>query len=265
MHIKNLEEVREEEIILPNTAVHGDCLEAMSFIPDKSVDMILCDLPFGQTNNNWDKILPYDSMWAQYNRIIKDDGAIVLFAQGIFAAKLAVSNEKMYRYEWIWEKNKSTDFLNAKYRPLRKHINILVFSKNRNIYYPQKSTGHKPVNSFTKHTSDGTNYGATKTGIKGGGQTDRYPTTILKFDVVNNDSKTKTHCTPKPLPLYEYLIKTYTKEGDVVLDNCAGSPTLIQSTLNTGRRFIAIEKEEIFFESIKNFINQKQIIIKNIK
>src|SRR5690606_33568674 len=186
----------------------------------------------------WDQIIPFDKLWEQYNRIIKDNGAIVLTAVKPFSAMLIMSNPKMYRYDIIWRKNKSTGFLNAKKMPLRQHEEILVFYKKTPTYNPQKTTGHKPANSYTKHTSDGTNYGKTKTGISGGGQTDRYPTSVLDIKVMNNDDPNKFHPTQKPVELFEWLIKTYTNEGDIVLDNCMGSGTTAVACLNTNRNYI---------------------------
>lgn len=228
----------------------GDCLEVMKSIPDESVDMILCDLPYGVTaQNKWDVIIPFDELWTAYKRITKKNAAIVLTATQPFASQLIMSNPKMFRYDLIWEKNKSTGFLNAKKMPLRRHELVLVFYRKSPIYNPQKTTGHKPVNSFTKHTSDGTNYGQTKVGIKGGGQTDRYPTSILEFPVVNNDSESKSHPTQKPVELFEWLIKTYTREGMVVLDNCLGSGTTAVACKNLNRRYIGIEKDEGYWKT----------------
>lgn len=230
----------------------GDCLKLMDELDDESVDMILCDLPYGTTRNKWDSIIPLDLLWAQYERVIKENGAIVLFGAQPFTSQLVTSNPKWFRYSLVWQKNKSTGFLNAKKMPLRNHEDILVFYKKLPTYNPQKTTGHKPVNRYTKNTSDGTNYGETKTGISGGGQTDRYPTSVLSFPVLNNDNKLKFHPTQKPVPLYEWLIKTYSNEGDIILDNCSGAGTLAFASLNQGRNFICIEQDEIYFhESVE--------------
>src|SRR5581483_7773701 len=167
-----------------NTITHGDCLEVMKNIPDKSIDLILCDPPYGITNNPNDVIIPCDKLWEQYKRIIKDNAAILLMAVQPFATQLIYSNLDMFRYDLIWEKNKVTGFLNANKMPLRQHELILVFYKKPPVYNPQKSKGHKPVNSFTKH-NDGTVYGKTKSGFKGGGQTDRFPTSVIKIPVMN--------------------------------------------------------------------------------
>lgn len=221
----------------------------MSNWPDNCIDMILCDLPYGVTaRNKWDEVIPFDLMWGQYLRIAKDNAAIVLTAVQPFASKLIMSQPDLFRYDLIWQKNKKTGFLNAKKMPLRSHEYVLVFYKKLPTYNPQKTHGHKPVNSYTKHTGDGSNYGETKIGVSGGGQTDRYPTSIMSFPVVNNDSKDKFHPTQKPVELFEYLIKTYTNSGMVVLDNCIGSGTTAIAAINTGRRYIGIEKEREYFE-----------------
>lgn len=235
----------KEEVIL------GDCLEVMQSIPDKSIDLILCDLPYQVTaRQKWDIIIPFDKLWDNYNRIIKNNGAIVLTATEPFRSKLICSNFDNFKYDIIWEKNKPVGFLSAKKQPLRKHESILVFYKNQPTYNPQKTTGHKPVNSFTHHKGANTLiYGETKAGIKGGGQTDRYPTSIIKFNVVNNNKK-KKHSAQKPIELMEYLIKTYTNEGDLVLDNCAGSGTTLLAAKNLRRQFIGIEKEKYYYDII---------------
>lgn len=226
----------------------GDCLDIMKErIQDKSIDMILCDLPYGEkSRNKWDTVIDFTELWQQYKRIIKDNGAIVLFGQGLFTANLMNSNRKMWRYNLIWQKTQPTGFLNAKKMPLRAHEDIVVFYKKRPIYNPQKTTGHNPVHEYVKHTSDGMNYGETKRGISGGGSTERYPTSIFKF---KKDIQTGSfHPTQKPVGLLEYLIKTYTNEGDTVLDNCMGSGSTGVACINTGRNFIGIEKETQYFE-----------------
>lgn len=245
-----------------NRIYNEDCVsenpnEGMNRISDKSIDMILCDLPYGTTaRNKWDVVIPFDKLWKQYNRIIKDNGAIVLTAVKPFSSMLINSNPKMFRYDIIWHKNKSTGFLNANKMPLRAHEEILVFYKKLPTYNPQKTTGHKPVNSYTKHTSDGTNYGKTKTGISGGGQTDRYPTSVWDIKVMNNDDPNKWHPTQKPVELFEKLILTYTNEGETVLDNCMGSGTTAIACINTSRNYIGFELEKEYFdkanERIKN-------------
>ena len=226
----------------------GDCLEIMKDIPDKSVDMILCDLPYGTTKNKWDSIISLDKLWEHYNRIIKDNGAIVLFAQTPFDKVLGVSNLKMLKYEWIWEKEQGTGFLNAKKMPLKNHENILIFYKKPPIYNPQMRKG-KPYtlerNTFT------VNYGKQVDMVRTENTGERYPLTILKF----KRDKEKLHPTQKPVALLEYLIKTYTNEGEIVLDNCMGSGSTGVACLNANRKFIGIELDENYYNIACNRIN----------
>ncbi len=231
-----------------NQILFGDCLDIMPTLRDESVDMVLADLPYGVTQNEWDRVIPFDRLWDEYRRVTKRNAAIVLTATQPFAAQLIVSNTAMFRYDLIWRKNKSTGFLNANRMPLRQHEIILVFYRRLPVYHPQKSHGHKPVHSFTKHTSDGTNYGETKR-ISGGGQTDRHPTSIIDIPVVNNDRGVKIHPNQKPVELFEYLIRTYTDQGAVVLDNCIGSGTTAVACINTGRQYIGIEKNAEYCRS----------------
>ena len=233
--------------------IQGDCLEKMKDIPDKGVDMILCDLPYGTTKCKWDAIIPLDRLWEQYNRIIKDDGAIVLFAQTPFDKVLGSSNLKMLRYEWIWEKEQGTGGLNVNKMPLKKTENILVFYKKLPTYNPQMTQG-KPYTIKRAYVSSEI-YG--RTGTKDGYITKneglRHPTNILKF---NRELKNRLHPTQKPVALLEYLIKTYTKEGEVVLDNCMGSGSTGVACLNINRKFIGIEKDEEYFEIACNRIKE---------
>lgn len=224
---------------------NGDCLEAMKSIPDKSIDMILCDLPYETTRNRWDKMIDLEKLWEQYERIIKDNGAIVLFAQTPFDKVLGVSNLKLLRYEWIWEKTTATGHLNAKKMPMKAHENILVFYKKLPKYNPIKTTGHTPVHSYTKHQDDGSNYGKTKAGISGGGSTERYPRSVQKFKT--DKQKETLHPTQKPVELLEYLIKTYTDENELVLDNCMGSGSTGVACVNTNRNFIGMELDNNYF------------------
>jgi site-specific DNA-methyltransferase (adenine-specific) len=235
-----------------NKSYFGDCLELMKFIPDKSIDMILCDPPFGTTKCKWDTPIDLVKLWEQYNRIIKDRGAILLFAQTPFDKVLGVSNLKMLRYEWIWEKTQATGFYNAKKMPMKAHENILVFYKKTPKYFPQKTEGHDPVNSYTKK-ADVQNktevYGKVKRDISGGGDTDRYPRSVQIFK--SDKQKTKLdgtiHSTQKPIALCEYLIKTYTEEGELILDNCSGSNTTAIAAHNLKRNFIMIENDELIY------------------
>lgn len=230
----------------------GDCLELMKDIPDKSIDMILCDLPYGTTRNKWDSVISLDELWKHYERIIKNNGAIVLFAQPPFNLTLGCSNLKMFRYEWIWEKSKATGHLNAKKCPMKAHENILVFYKNLPIYNPQGLV-KKEIPTIRKgKNGNGSNYGKSdKDAVQ---EFENYPRDVLCFG-----SKGKTvHPTQKPLALLEYLIKTYTNEGDVVLDNCMGSGSTGVACVNTGRKFIGMELEEKYFQIAQKRIEESR-------
>ena len=227
----------------------GDCLELMQNIPDKSIDMILCDLPYGTTRNSWDTVIPFEPMWEQYNRVIKSNGAIVLFAQTPFDKILGASNIGMLKYEWIWEKNKATGHLNAKKMPMKAHENILVFYKQLPVYNPQgliekkKPTINKGNRGTKTGGAGGSNYGISN---KDAVQTHTgYPRDIIYFAV---DSKAEFHPTQKPVALLEYLIKTYTLEGETVLDNCMGSGSTGVACINTNRNFIGIELDKNYFD-----------------
>lgn len=241
--------------------IHGDCIQVMKDIPDKSIDLILCDLPYGTTKNKWDSVINLGNLWTEYNRIIKDRGCIALFAQTPFDKILGSSNLKMLKYEWIWEKPMATGFLNSKFCPLKAHENILIFSKsaachvknieNAMIYHPQMTDG-KPYK--VTQGSRSTNYDfknmVTNTTINNG---TRYPRDIQKF----THDKEKFHPTQKPVQLLEYLIKTYTDEGGLVLDNCMGSGSTGVACLNTNRRFVGIEINDEYFNIAKERIYNK--------
>ena len=220
--------------------LQGDCLELMKQIPDASIDMILCDLPYGTTQNKWDSVIPFDKLWGQYSRIIKLNGAMVLTAQSPFDKILGASNLPLLKYEWIWQKEMGSGHLNAKKAPLKDHENVLVFYKKQPTYNPQFEVG-KPYNVISGHGSS--NYGAqVETVTESDGR--RYPKTIIRF----NRDKEKVHPTQKPVALMEYLIKTYTNEDDTVLDNCMGSGTTGVACINTNRNFIGMELDEEYFK-----------------
>ena len=222
----------------------GDCLEKMSEIADGTVDMILADPPYGTTACKWDSVIPLEPMWAQLKRVIKPNGAIVMTSQTPFDKVLGASNLPMLKYEIIWEKTAATGHLNAKKMPMKAHENILIFYKKPATYNPQKTTGHKPVNSYTKRNGDGECYGKTIE-VSGGGATDRYPRSVQVF---SSDKQTcRLHPTQKPVSLMEYLIKTYTNEGEAVLDFTMGSGTTGVACVNLGRKFIGIELDEGYF------------------
>lgn len=229
----------------------GDCLELMKDIDDKSIDMILCDLPYGTTRNKWDSIIPLDKLWQQYERIIKDNGCIALFAQTPFDKVLGVSNLKLLKYEWIWQKDNGTGFLNAKKMPLKLHENILIFYKKSPIYNPQMRKGFKPYSQKSGRGSD--NYGE-QIRVITNNNGNRYPVDILEF----KRDKDKLHPTQKPVALLEYLIKTYTNENDIVLDNCMGSGSTGKACQNTNRNFIGIELDKHYFQIAKERLNAKE-------
>jgi len=225
--------------------LHGDCLKLMFDIPDNSVDMVCCDMPYGTTACKWDTILPLDMLWFHYNRIMKDDGVVILFASQPFTFTLATSNLKLFKYCWIWEKNFSTNFLHAKRQPLRRHEDILCFYKKPGRYYPIKTEGHIPTQGAKGSSKGKLWHGENKRDYKGG-DTTRFPTSVLKFNAV--DPKQRVHSTQKPISLIEYLVKTYTTEGDTVLDNCMGSGTTGVACKNLNREFIGIEMDLKYFE-----------------
>ena len=231
--------------------MQGDCLERMKEIPSGSVDMVLTDPPYGTTACKWDSIIPLEPMWEQLKRIIKPNGAIVMTAQTPFDKVLGVSNLRMLKYEWIWEKTQPTGFLNAKRMPMKAHENILVFYNKPPTYNPQKTKGHKPVNSYTKSTGDGECYGKTKI-MSGGGSTERYPRSVQLLP--SDKQKTALHPTQKPVALMEYLIKTYTNEGETVLDFTMGSGSTGVAAKNLNRDFIGIEMDETYFNIAKERI-----------
>lgn len=222
--------------------LHGlDAIELLSTLQSDSVDAVICDVPYGTTQCKWDEVIPFEPLWKGLRRVCKKNAPIVLFAAQPFTSALIMSNPREYRYNWIWRKNKSTGFLFAKKQPLRVYEEICVFYRKAPLYTPQMSGGHAPVNSYTKHTSDGETVRATRVGISGGGQTTRYPVNVLEFDVVNNDDPLKLHPSQKPLALMEYLIKTYTKPGDTVLDFAMGSGTTLVAAHRLGRQGIGTD------------------------
>lgn len=229
----------------------GDCLEVMSEIEDNSIDFILADPPYGTTQNKWDSVIPLEAMWAHLNRVIKKNGVIALTAQTPFDKVLGFSNIKDLKYEWIWEKTAATGHLNAKKQPMKAHENVLIFYKGQCNYYPQMLENQKPTNSFTKRHGDGSNYGKTSV-ISGGGSTTRYPRSVQVFK--SDKQKVSLHPTQKPVALMEFLIKSYTTEGDRVLDFSMGSGTTGVACKNLGRKFVGIELESEYFTIAKNRI-----------
>lgn len=224
-----------------NNLIEGDCLDKMEQIPAASVDMILCDLPYGMTQNQWDCYIPLDELWKEYNRVIKPNGAIVLTSNGVFTAKLILSQPNMYKYKWVWEKSKPTNFLNAKKQPLRKHEDVCVFYKKQPTYHPQMTKG-EPYDKGTRKNQLSGSYGDFEP-VHVASDGERYPTDIIYIKTAECEGAV-LHPTQKPIELGRYLIRTYTNPGDVVLDNTFGSGSFLVAALMEGRNFIGIEKNE---------------------
>lgn len=220
-----------------------DCFDAMREIPDGVIDMVLCDLPYGTTQNKWDSVLPLDKLWEEYWRICKSDAAIVLTAQTPFDKILGVSQIQFLKYEWIWEKTEASGHLNAKKQPMKAHENILVFYKEQCFYDPQMDAG-KPYIAKQISANESSNYGnqVAVTTVNNG---ERYPRSVklISKDFKNN----KIHPTQKPVALFEYLIKTYTNESKLILDNTAGSGTTAIAAMNTKRKWVCIEKDKEYY------------------
>ena len=220
-----------------NSVNNGNCLDLMSDIDDKSIDMILCDLPYGTTACKWDTVIPFEPLWAHYKRIIKDNGAIVLTASQPFTSALVMSNIKMFKYDWVWDKKLPSGMQIAKYRPMQRHENVLVFSNGTPKYYPIKTQQKERTGKiYSKSDSSPLAFddGVLKT------YKEKNPQSIIEF---YKRDKLMVHPTQKPVALFEYLIKTYTNEGELVLDNCAGSGTTAIACLKTNRNYILIEQE----------------------
>ncbi|MEM1119640.1 MAG: site-specific DNA-methyltransferase [Bacteroidota bacterium] len=246
-----MEQLAIKDIV--NKIYEGDCLELMQLIPDGSIDMILCDLPYGTTQNKWDAVIPFDRLWREYKRIIKKNGAIVLTAQGIFTAKLILSNEKMFKYKIVWIKSKATNFLNAKKQPLRKHEDICVFYQKQPTYNPQMTRGDAYDKGVRKDQLTGSYGDFQPRHVKSEGK--RYPVDIVAYEEGLNDldfvyAKTAEsegavyHPTQKPVELGRYLIRTFTNANDIVLDNAFGSGSFLVAAALEGRQFIGFEKNE---------------------
>lgn len=238
---------------------HGDCLELMKKIPDNSIDMILCDLPYGKTRNRWDTVIPFDKLWKQYNRIIKDHGAILLFGQEPFSSELRMSNLKMFKYDWIWEKPKASGFLLAKKRPLNAHEVVSVFYKKMPTYHPQFTEGEPYLREFKKgqQGSRTESYNHVSNPLKtrkSDGK--RYPRSVQKFTTAEFDDFHGSHPTQKPVDLLKYLIKTYTNEGMTVLDNTMGSGSTGVAAKQLNRNFIGMELDDEYFNIAKNRIDK---------
>lgn len=238
---------------------HGDCLEVMAGLPDASVDMILCDLPYGTTACKWDTVIPIEPLWAQYRRIAKRNAAIVLTASQPFTTALIASNMREFRYCWVWEKSKASNFLAARRQPLKAHEDVAVFGADAPRYFPQKTAGEpfkgagrslkgsssEVVGRIKNHTFRNDNSG------------DRFPRSVQYFKTAETEKVGALHPTQKPVALMEYLIRTYTQEGETVLDNCMGSGTTGVACVNTGRRFVGIERDDKYFQAAKDRIEAR--------
>lgn len=238
-----------------NKIFNMDCIAGMSMYPDKSIDMILCDLPYGITDCRWDSLIPFDLLWKQYNRIIKDTGAIVLTASQPFTSKLIMSNPKMFKYCWYWHKNMATGFTFAKHQPMRCIEEICVFYKHQCTYNPQgiivlDKPIYRKAKSIPKHSDSA--YKMSSLGKDTCTCVTNYPRQVLEFKC----QREGLHPTQKPVALFEYLIKTYTNLGELVLDNCMGSGTTAVACINTGRNFTGFELDEQYYKSAEKRIKR---------
>lgn len=236
-----------------NKVYNMDCLVGMRDIPDKSIDCIICDLPYGTTSCSWDILIPFDKLWEQYERIIKDNGAIVLFGTEPFSSMLRMSNLKWYKYDLIWKKSKSGSAFCAKYRPIAKHENISIFSRDggRTVYNPQMKPGepYKRTHRISEVDINNHNIGFNRREVVSVNEGFRYPDSVLEFQQKWR-RQDQVHPTQKPVELIEWLIKTYSNEGDTILDNCMGSGTTAIAAIRTGRNFIGFETDEDYYNII---------------
>jgi len=243
-----------------NKIYHGDCLEVMKSIKDKSIDMILCDLPYGTTACKWDVEIPFEPLWKQYLRIIKDKSAIILTSIQPFTSFLINSNIKYFKCEYIWQKTKATNYIKANEMPMKYHENILLFGKHKINYYPIMIKGKPYIKEAKSESNIKCIFKDTrKIGSINVNDGYRFPSSIIR---ISNDNHFSLHPTQKPVPLFEYLIKTYTKENEVVLDNCIGSGTTAIACINTNRQYIGIEKDDHYFEVCNERIRKHLLLRK---
>lgn len=222
-----------------NSVIEGDCIEVMRHLPNGCIDMVLCDLPYGTTQNKWDSIVPLDELWAEYKRIVKPNGAIVLTSQGLFTAMLIMSQPKMFKYKWVWEKSKPTNFLNAKKQPLRKHEDVCVFYQRQPVYNPQMTEGEPYDKGVRKNQLSGSYGDFLPVHVHSDGK--RYPTDVVYFKTAESEGDV-IHATQKPVELGRYFVRTYSRPGDLILDNTSGSGSFLVAALMEGRNFMGIEK-----------------------
>ena len=229
---------------MTNKVLLGDCLELMKEIPDHTIDMILCDLPYGTTNCKWDTLIPFEPLWEQYHRVLKANGAIVLTASQPFTSILVASNIKNFRYNWVWEKSKATGYLNSKRMPMRAHEDVCVFYRKPPTYNPQmwQST---PYNKGSAHRPTDV-YGDQRAVLVKSDSGLRYPRSVQYFKTAESEGQT-FHSTQKPISLFEYLIRTYTNEGEVVLDSCVGAGTTALAAIRSNRKYICMENDEEYY------------------
>lgn len=235
--------------------VHGDCLEVMPCMPKSSVDLVLCDLPYGTTQNRWDSVIPLDRLWEQYRRVIKPNGAVILFSQGVFTARLIMSNVDNFKYKLTWVKSKPTNFLNAKIQPLRKHEDICVFYRRPPVYNPQMTPGEPYDKGFRKDQLTGSYGDFSSVHVKSEGA--RYPTDVVYFKTAESEGPV-VHPTQKPVELGRYLVRTFSNPGDVVLDNACGSGSFLVAAALEGRHYIGIESDHashLFKQQEFNFVD----------
>lgn len=245
-----------------NSVIQGDSIDVMKELEDNSIDMVLVDLPYGTTQNKWDSVIPLDKLWEQYHRIVKENGAIVFTATGLFSAKLMLSNPNEYKYKYIWEKSKATNFLNSKIQPLRKFEEVLVFYKKQPTYNPQMRSGEAYNKGFRKNQLTGSYGDFDPVEVKSSGE--RYPTDIIYFKTAESEGKV-IHPTQKPVALGQFLIRTYSNPGDVILDNTSGSGSFLVAALKEGRNFIGIEKNEFSTRFKNDEIDYVEESIKRIR
>ena len=222
-----------------NRVIEGDCIEVMRHLPNDCIDMVLCDLPYGTTQNKWDSIVPLDELWAEYKRIVKPNGAIVLTSQGLFTAALIMSQPKLFKYKWVWEKSKPTNFLNAKKQPLRKHEDVCVFYNKQPVYNPQMTEGEPYDKGVRKNQLSGSYGDFQPVHVHSDGK--RYPTDVVYFKTAESEGEV-FHATQKPVELGRYFVRTYSNPGDIILDNTSGSGSFVVAALMEGRNFVGIEK-----------------------
>lgn len=235
--------------------IQGDCLKIMPTLEAGSVDLILCDLPYGTTACQWDSVIPFGPLWENYNRLIHHGGAIVLTASQPFTSALVMSNPAMFRYSWVWEKPKAPNFLDARRRPLKAHEDVLVFGKTAPRYFPQKTPGSPYAGRRTGSAQTEMVGVVANPMFRNDNDGDRYPRSVQYVNTAKDEGK--LHPTQKPVALMEYLIRTYTLEGDTVLDNCMGSGSTGVACVNTGREFVGIEQDDVYFAIAQKRLAQR--------